>query len=279
MTVKIERRLLSMPIRPVRLRQDEPKPEDPAVAVAADDATPENNLPAGDDPLPEENNPDPEEETIEGAADDSSSGKLEGYAAVFHSDGDPGTEYELWADPSMRAVERIARGAFRSAIQEGDDVRALLNHNSDALLGRTMSGTLRISEDDQGLAYSVDLPDTQLGKDVAELVDRGDISGSSFGFIVEQESWREEEMEGGMRLAIRTIENVRLLDVGPVTYPAYGGTSVASARSMLAGGGIRAVGDVSEARMAYKRWKAEQRNQIPLAAKLAAVRARAIEVS
>jgi HK97 family phage prohead protease len=279
MTVKIERRLLSMPMRPVRLRQDEPKPDDPAAMAAAEDAPPENALPAGDEPLPDEDNPDPEEEEVEGAADESSNGQLEGYAAVFHAEGDPGTEYELWADPSMRAVERIARGAFRNAIQEGDDVRALLNHNSDALLGRTMSGTLRISEDEQGLAYSVDLPDTQLGKDVSELVDRGDISGSSFGFIVEQESWREDEIEGGMRLAIRTIESVRLLDVGPVTYPAYGGTSVASARSALAGGCVRAVGDVSEARMSYKRWKAEQRNQIPLAAKLAAVRARAIEVS
>lgn len=279
MTMKIERRLIAMPLRPVRLRQDEPKLDDPAAAVAADDMPPENALPAGDDPLPEENNPDPEEEEIEGAADESANGQLEGYAAVFHSEGDPGTEYELWSDPSMRAVERIARGAFRNAIQEGDDVRALLNHNSDALLGRTMSGTLRISEDDQGLAYSVDLPDTQLGKDVAELVGRGDISGSSFGFIVEQESWREDEIEGGMRLAIRTIESVRLLDVGPVTYPAYGGTSVASARSVLAGGGVRAVGDVSEARMSYKRWKTDQRNQMPLAAKLAAVRARAIEVS
>jgi len=279
MTMKIERRLLSIPIRPVRLRADEPTPDDPAAAAAADDMPPENSIPAGDDPLPEENNPDPEEETVEGAADENSPGKLEGYAAVFHSDGDPGTEYELWSDPSMRAVERIAPGAFRSALQNGDDVRALLNHNSDALLGRTMSGTLRISEDEQGLNYSVDLPDTQLGQDVAELVGRGDISGSSFGFIVEQESWREEEMDGGMRLAIRTIESVRLLDVGPVTYPAYSGTSVASARSVMVGGGIRAIGDVTEARSSYKRWKADERNKLPLEARLAAVRARAVEVS
>jgi phage head maturation protease len=132
----------------------------------------------------------------------------------------------------------------------------------------------RIEEDEKGLRYEIDLPDTQTGRDVAHLVDRGDLTGSSFGFVVEQESWRETEEEDGSRLAVRTIESVRLLDVGPVTYPAYSSTSAGrSAQS------VRALGSVEEARDSYKRWKEKQREELPLAAKLAQVRARAVQVA
>lgn len=200
-------------------------------------------------------------------------GTVEGYAAVFHAEGDEGTEYELWSDPIMRAVERVARGAFSRAIREGDDCRACFNHDANQLLGRTVSGTLRLEEDGRGLRYEADLPDTQLGRDVAELVGRGDVTGSSFGFVVEQESWRESEEEGGRRVAVRTIEGVRLLDVGPVTYPAYSGTSAAGGRSSQAP--VRALGTVDEARASYQRWK---ESQACLPAKLARVKARAAQV-
>lgn len=222
-------------------------------------------------------------------------GTVEGYAAVFYSESDPGSEYELWSDPTMRVVERIARGAFSRACRE-DDVRALYNHEHDNLLGRTGSGTCRLAEDEKGLAYSVDLPDTTLGRDVAELVGRGDVSGSSFGFVVEQESWRETKEEGGSWVAVRTIEGVRLLDVGPVTYPAYSSTT--SGRKgreddaaphpepdgdeegkSRSGGGGRAVGSIAEARASYERWKRSSAATVPLQAKLAAARARAVEVA
>lgn len=200
-------------------------------------------------------------------------GTIEGYAAVFYDEKSPDTEYELWNDPSVRAVERVARGAFARATSEEDDCRALFNHESSAVLGRTASGTLQLSEDEQGLHYSVDLPDTQLGRDVAELVGRGDVTGSSFGFVVEQESWREMEEDNGRRVAIRTIESVRLLDVGPVTYPAYAGTSVGSRSTRHRR--MTTMGNIEEARASYERWK---RESVPLEAKLAAARARAIEV-
>jgi uncharacterized protein len=142
---------------------------------------------------------------------------LSGYAAVFYRADEPGTQYEIWDD----FHERIMPGAFDRAIQEGDDVRALVNHNPDNILGRTKSATCRLSVDNRGLKYEVDLPDTQLGKDIAESVSRGDISGCSFSFIAERVVWVEEESR-----TIRQVEGVRLLDVGPVTYPAYEATEV-----------------------------------------------------
>jgi HK97 family phage prohead protease len=184
-------------------------------------------------------------------------GTIEGYAAVFHAEGDPGTEYELFSDEGVKAIERIAPGAFRDAIERPDDCRALFNHEPDQLLGRTASGTLRVEEDERGLKYSIDLPDTQAGRDTAELVARGDITGSSFGFVVDRQTWSEQASEdGGPTVATRTIESVRLLDVGPVTYPAYSGTEAKSAgRSMS----CRCLGDANEARASYAAWKESRR--------------------
>lgn len=144
---------------------------------------------------------------------------LSGYAAVFYRADDPGTEYGLWAG----AVERIMPGAFDKAI-EGDDVRALFNHDSNYLLGRTTSGTLRLSVDKIGLRYDIDLPDTQVGRDTATSADRGDISGSSFAFAI-RESGAEWRRENGIE--IRELRELELFDVSPVTFPAYKSTTVA----------------------------------------------------
>jgi HK97 family phage prohead protease len=144
--------------------------------------------------------------------------RLTGYAAVFYRAGDPGTEFQLW--DNFR--ERVAPGAFDRAMKEKHDVRAAFNHDSDHVLGRTTSGTLRLSTDKIGLKYQVDLPDTQIGRDVAELVSRGDVTGSSFAFeILSEKRTKDGDTE------IRSIEDVRLFDVGPVTYPAYEATTVA----------------------------------------------------
>src|SRR5262249_31979044 len=114
-------------------------------------------------------------------------GTIVGYAAVFYSATDPGTEYVLadWSDECV--VEQIAPGAFDRALKDQDDVRALFNHNADYVLGRTASGTLRMTEDDKGLRYEADLPDTTVARDLAAMVERGDINGSSFAFAVEAE--------------------------------------------------------------------------------------------
>ena len=147
--------------------------------------------------------------------------RLSGYAAVFYREGVPETEYR----PFEGRIERIAPGAFAAAIDRGDDVRAVFNHDSP-LLGRTRSGTLELREDETGLFYSAELPDTQGARDIAALVKRGDISGSSFMFTVDDEH-RDDSGDD----EIREIRSVTLYDVGPVIFPAYEGTSV-TARSV-----------------------------------------------
>ena len=177
-------------------------------------------------------------------------GTIGGYAAVRYDPADAGTQYTLWDDDGERAVERIAEGALRAALGRAGDVAGLFNHEPDALLGRTSSGTMRLDADARGLRYDIDLPDTQMGRDVAELVDRGDLTGSSFGFVARTDSWAEEG-EGDARVMVRTLDDVDLLDVGPVTYPAYSATS--AGRSAL--WAARALGSVSEARDSYRRWR------------------------
>jgi uncharacterized protein len=144
--------------------------------------------------------------------------KIRGHAAIFN---------ELSVDLGGFR-EKIDPGAFAKSILE-DDVRALWNHNADMVLGRNTSGTLKLTEDERGLAIEIDPPDTQLGRDVMCLMQRGDVTQMSFGFTVPEggERW---EMMGGV--AIRTLTAVNLFDVSPVTYPAYEGTDVA-ARSVL----------------------------------------------
>ena len=123
-------------------------------------------------------------------------------------------------------VEQIRSNAFVSTLKQAD-VRALFNHEPDHLLGRSTTGTLRLSEDDHGLHYEVDLPNTTLGRDVAELLRRGDISGSSFGFRTISDEWGETD-DG---YPLRTLTEVARRDVGPVTFPAYTSTE-ASLRSL-----------------------------------------------
>lgn len=159
-------------------------------------------------------------EKIELRADETNA-TIAGYAAVFNTETIIGSS--MWG-----FREQIAPEAFDDAIKT-DDVRALFNHDPNILLGRTESGTLRLKVDKKGLRYEVDLPDTVQAKDVRTLIQRGDVSGSSFGFIVEEDDWDEREVKKG-KLPLRTIKKASLFDVSPVTYPAYPQTSV-SARS------------------------------------------------
>lgn len=134
-----------------------------------------------------------------------------GYAAVFNSETDIGGFFR----------ETIAPGAFAKSIEDGD-VRALFDHDTAHVLGRTKSGTLRLSEDDKGLAIEVDLPDTQTARDLAASMERGDIDGMSFGFRVTKQEWDESQDP-----PLRTIREVELFEVSVVTFPAYDETSVA----------------------------------------------------
>jgi HK97 family phage prohead protease len=145
-------------------------------------------------------------------AGSSSPGTLSGYAAVFNR-----TSVDLGM---FREV--LAPGCFKDALARSD-IRALYNHEPDHLLGRTTSGTLRLAEDEVGLRMECDLPDTQLGRDLAELCRRGDLTGQSFSFTTDSDSW-----DYSASPPLRTVRAVgELYDVGPVTYPAYSDTSVA----------------------------------------------------
>lgn len=113
-------------------------------------------------------------------------------------------------------LEEVAPGAFAKTVREAD-VRGLFNHDPNQVLGRNRAGTLRLAEDKVGLRYEIDLPDTSAGRDIATLLERGDISGSSFGFRTIADAW--DKTEDGF--PIRTLKEVALRDVGPVTFPAY----------------------------------------------------------
>ncbi|MFE7519788.1 phage major capsid protein [Streptomyces halstedii] len=155
--------------------------------------------------------------------------KLSGYAVVFNSPAPIGT-----------FTESIAPGAWTNT---GDDVLATWNHNSDNVLGRTRSGTLTLTVDSIGVRYDVDLPDTELGRSVHELVKRGDVYGSSFTFIADDEEW---DYSGDT--AHRTVTAMRVIELGPVHTPAYPDASV-SARAIERGNMNTA--DTAAARKAY----------------------------
>lgn len=146
---------------------------------------------------------------------ESQSNTIIGHAAVFNSR----------SEDLGGFTEQIATGAFDDVLN--DDVRALFNHNQNFVLGRTISKTLRLSIDEQGLRYEIDIPNTTVGNDLLESINRGDISQSSFGFIVGEDEWEKKDNNN-----LRTITKVaRLYDVSPVTYPAYPETN-AAVRSM-----------------------------------------------
>lgn len=125
--------------------------------------------------------------------------------------------------------EIVRRGAFRSTLERGDDVVALVNHNVDARLARRSAGTLDLAEEEARLAWSIDTPDTATGRDTVEEIRRGDLNGSSFAFNVRSQRW--SELDG---VNLRELLEVDLLDVGPATFPSYGG-STAQLRSLFSG--------------------------------------------
>lgn len=143
--------------------------------------------------------------------------RIAGLAAVYYDAEVPGSEYEMFAD----FVERIHPGAFDGALDRQDDAVALFNHDPNQVLGRVSSGTLSLKASKRGLEYFVDPPATAAGRDVVELVRRGDIVGSSFAFSITDEDWETEEGR-----TVRNIRGVKLYDVSPVTYPAYQATTV-----------------------------------------------------
>lgn len=162
---------------------------------------------------------------VELRAEVTEEGRLRGHAAVF----------DQVADLGRGGLEQIERRAFdRALADDSTDVRALINHDPNQLIGRQSAGTLKLEVDDRGLVFDVDLPDTSYANDLRALMRRGDLTGASFGFIPGKDRWSQHR---GRQLRTHT-EVGRLVDVSVVTFPAYEGAG-AQLRSAPAGGSNR----------------------------------------
>lgn len=160
---------------------------------------------------------------------DGESAKLAGYAAVFNV-----LSYDMGG-----FQEIVKPGAFDATLAAGDDV--LFRDQHDEVLGRTSANTLRLWVDEKGLGFELDLPDTTSGRDLAEMVRRGDVTECSFAFRVhgpEGDRWSQ-----GPLALLRELLSVKLVDVATTLYPAYPETEVA----------LRSLED----------WKAKQSSQLP----------------
>jgi uncharacterized protein len=131
---------------------------------------------------------------------------IEGHAAVF----------DKLSQNLGGFVERVMQGAFTKTLNEAD-IRALFNHDENLVLGRNKSGTLEMSEDDSGLYYRITPPDTTYARDLMTVLERGDVSQSSFAFMTIEDEWGLTEQD----FPRRDLVQVHLVDVSPVTYPAY----------------------------------------------------------
>lgn len=161
---------------------------------------------------------------LEVRADERGKKKMVGYAAKYNERSvDLGGFFEV-----------LAPGAFDRAIRESHDVRALVDHDPSKILGRTKAGTLSLRTDDVGLLAEVDMPDTQIARDLQVSIERGDVSGMSFGFFVVTDEWKSDG-----KVPTRVVRDLELFDVSAVTYPAYPQTEVSMravehARTMVA---------------------------------------------
>lgn len=142
---------------------------------------------------------------------------FEGRAAVFD-------EWTTISDLFGEFDERIQRGAFRKVLSDGADVRFLgMNHDPSTVMARTAAGTMKLKESTKGLEVNADLAPTQGARDLAVLLERGDVSQMSFGFRVGKDVWEYDEENDTARRTI--VEFSDLFDVSPVTFPAYEGTT------------------------------------------------------
>jgi uncharacterized protein len=140
--------------------------------------------------------------------------KLVGYAAKYDVESRVLAD---WFDGEF--VEIIRSGAFDATFASNEDVRFFAHHDRQGILGRRSSGTLRLSSDRVGLRYELDLPDTSLGRDIRELVKRGDLSEMSFGFHVVEERWQKKS-----RPPRRELLSVALDEISIVVDAAYPST-------------------------------------------------------
>lgn len=146
--------------------------------------------------------------------------RLVGYAAVFDK---PSADLGGF-------TEFIQRGAFKRTLEEGADVRALVDHDSSRIIGRRSAGTLELEEDRIGLRVLIHVADTTAGRDVLESVRRGDLKEMSFAFSIPDTGLCERWEQDGA-IYKRTLIDVDLHDVSIVSFPAYADSSIALARA------------------------------------------------
>ena len=164
---------------------------------------------------------------FEARALDGSKAVISGYASIF--------------DRSSQVlgggfVEQIKKGAFTKTLQERgtqtsrDDIKALFNHSTDLVLGSKRAGTLKLTEDSKGLHYEVDLDlDITHHRSAFKMIERGDVTNSSFGFDVIEERWSVPESSS--EPVMREVLETRLYEVSPTPFPAYQDSSVTAERS------------------------------------------------
>ena len=164
--------------------------------------------------------------------DDDEERSISGYAARYNAlSGDLGGFREC-----------IQRGAFRNIVKTGADVVALFNHDPNLVLGRVSNGTLKLTDNDNGLYFTCSLPNTSTGRDLHASVKRGDVAGCSFSFEMSRdpndETWQEQTDpdDRSKSFLCRTLKTIKsVFDVGPVVFPAYASTSVAARSALHAG--------------------------------------------
>jgi hypothetical protein len=165
--------------------------------------------------------------TIEIRAAEGEEGKRTIVGSIkYNTDSEVMTDW--WGD---EFVEQITSGAFSNSLQERNVV-ALWSHVTSQVLGNTKSGTLRITDTEEELRFELDIPNTSVGNDAWELIQRGDVDGVSFGFRVrpDGEKWSKTEIDG-KKIYRRSILDAELFEISPVAFPAYPANEV-SARGL-----------------------------------------------
>ena len=137
---------------------------------------------------------------------------IKGYAIVFNR-------------PSQKIgffVEQIAPAAIDRTLKEGIDLRALIDHQPEEIIGRLSAGTLRVAKDEHGLRVEIDPPNCPRGENIIEAIRRRDVTGMSFAFHTVQDSWNER-----VDPPIRTVLDMEVREVSVVSFPAYPQTEAA----------------------------------------------------
>lgn len=150
-------------------------------------------------------------EEVEVRKDDNGQRTAKGYAALF----------DKLSPKRFNFQEKIRSGAFKNSIKKGE-IKALWNHDDNFVLGSMQNGTLRLEEDERGLKFELDLPDTQAGKDAAVSIKRKDVTGMSFGFRAIKQEWDEKDPKN----IIRTLVEVECREISPTAFPYYPTTKV-----------------------------------------------------